>query len=203
VLLALTALGLAGYALYRASEVIWGSEAEDDERKEKLERAASVVRVVVYGGLAITAASIALGAGSSSQNEDQTTSTVFDLPAGEFLVLAAGLVMLGVAGYQLYKGVSGSVEDDLRTERMTDHAIKTAKVLGGAGHVARAVVFSLIGVFLVKAAIEHDPDETKGLDSALQELAQQPLGPLWLGLVAAGLVVMGAYSLIEARYRKL
>jgi hypothetical protein len=202
-LLALVALGLFAYAAYRASEIIWGTATEEDEKKDKLERAASVARVVLYGGLGVTAAGLALGSGSSSQSSSKSTSTVFDLPAGEALVLIAGIVMIGVGIYQLYKGLSGSFEDDLKTAQMTDHARKTAKVAGTAGHIARAVVYSLIGGFLAKAAIEHDPQETKGLDGALQELAQQPLGPLLLGVVAAGLIVMGFYSLIEARYRKL
>ena len=202
-LLALVAVGLFAYALYRASEVFFGSATEHDERKDKLERAASVVRVLVYGGLAVTAAGLAMGSGGSSQSSKESTSTVFDLPAGTALVLIAGAAMLGVAGYQAYRGISGAFEDDLRTAEMDKGARRTASLTGTAGHVARGVVFALIGAFLIKAAVEHDAQDAKGLDGALQELAQQDGGPILLGLVALGLFVMGVYSVVEARYRRL
>lgn len=202
-LLLATAIGLAAYALYRLSEVIWGPVGEDDERKAALERVASVARVAIYGGLAVSALSLLSGSGSSSGGAKQGTSTVFDLPAGRVLVFIAGAVMLGVAAYQTYTGLSRSFEDDLKTGEMNEGARRAARIAGVAGHLARSVVYSLIGIFLGKAAIEHQAKETKGLDGALQEIAQQSYGSLLLGLVAAGLVVMGVYSLIEARYRKL
>ena len=70
-----------------------------------------------------------------------------------------------------------------------------------AGHVARFVIFGLIGVFVTKAAIDYDPTEAIGLDGALQKLAHQSYGPWLLGLTAAGLVCYGIYCLVDARYR--
>lgn len=201
-LLAATAAGLAAYALYRLSEVIWGPAGSVDEDREKLERVASVFRVVIYGGLAVTAVRLLDGSGGGS-SPDQGTSTAFDLPAGEALVLIAGAVMIGVGVYQGYRGVSREFLDELERSRMSEAEEHAARGFGLAGHVARGVVYALIGVFLAKAAIEHDAEETRGLDGALQELAQTDLGGPLLGVVALGLVVMGAYSVVEARYRRL
>src|SRR5579885_3120769 len=52
-------------------------------------------------------------------------------------------------------------------------------------------------------AVQHNPGEAKGLDSALAELASQPFGPILLGIVALGLIAYGIYSFVEARYRKV
>jgi len=71
------------------------------------------------------------------------------------------------------------------------------------GHVARAVVFALIGYGLIKAAIDYDPDKAIGLDGALRKLANASYGPWLLGLVAAGLVGFAAYSVADARYRRV
>jgi Domain of Unknown Function (DUF1206) len=65
--------------------------------------------------------------------------------------------------------------------------------VGTVGHVARAVVFGLIGVFVIKAALEYNPKEAIGLDGALQKLASAPYGPYLLGLTAAGLIAYGVY----------
>jgi hypothetical protein len=65
------------------------------------------------------------------------------------------------------------------------------------------VVFGLVGVFLVKAALEYDPNKAVGLDGALAKLAHAGYGPFLLGVVAAGLIAFGVYSLSDARYRRL
>jgi hypothetical protein len=65
------------------------------------------------------------------------------------------------------------------------------------------VVFTLAGAFLVKAAVEYDPQAAVGIDGALAKLLQQPYGPLLLGLVAAGLIAFAIYSLSDARFRRI
>ena len=49
----------------------------------------------------------------------------------------------------------------------------------------------------------YKPADTTGLDCALARIHAQPLGPVLLALVAAGLIVFAAFSLAETRYRKL
>lgn len=72
--------------------------------------------------------------------------------------------------------------------------------LGIVGHVARGAVFALVGVFLMKAAIEFDPNEAEGPDGALARLAEQPYGQVLLGITAAGLLADAAYCAADARY---
>lgn len=195
------ALGLAAYALFRLVEVIFGTDNKDGA-EDKLERVASVARVVIYGALCVSAVRLIVNAGASSGNEDKTTSTVFDLPAGVVLVFIAGAVMVGVGLYQVYKAGSASFEDDLELGRMSRATRVLTHRLGIAGHAARAVVFVLIGGFLIKAAVEHSSEEAVGIDGALQEISQQSYGSIMLFVVAVGLFVYGAFSLIEARYRR-
>jgi len=75
--------------------------------------------------------------------------------------------------------------------------------LGTVGYLARMVVFGLIGVFLVKAAIDYNPSAAVGLDGALAKLANQSYGSVLLGVVAAGLITFALYSLSDARYRRI
>jgi hypothetical protein len=75
--------------------------------------------------------------------------------------------------------------------------------IGIVGLLARMVVFGLIGVFLVKAALDYDPRDAVGLDGALQRLAAQTYGDVLLGIVAAGLVAYGAFCLVDARFRRV
>ena len=74
---------------------------------------------------------------------------------------------------------------------------------GMIGHVARAVVFGLVGVFLIRAAIDYKANEAIGLDGALAKVYDSAYGPWLLGAVAAGLVLFGIFSITEARYRRI
>ena len=88
----------------------------------------------------------------------------------------------------------GAACDSLAMDRPVGRA-------GVLGHIARGVVFTLIGIFLGKAALDYNPDEAIGLDGALQKLAKASYGPLLLGLTAAGVICYAIYCALDARYR--
>ena len=90
-----------------------------------------------------------------------------------------------------------------KTERMSRKGLRNFTVLGVVGHIARAVVFGLVGIFLIKAAVEYDPQEAVGIDGALQRLQDEAYGTVALVAVAIGLIAFGVYSVVDARYRTI
>ena len=124
-------------------------------------------------------------------------------PGGVWLVAAVGAGFLGAAAFNVYRGLSQSFRDKLDESAMSGTEQTLATAVGTAGLLARGVVFGLIGVFLVKAAWEYDPDEAVGLDGALRTLANQSYGQVLLGLTAAGLLAFAAFCLVQARYREI
>ena len=76
-------------------------------------------------------------------------------------------------------------------------------IFGTIGHVARAVVFSLVAVFLLKAAYDYKANEAIGLDGALGKLYDTSRRPFLLGAVAPGLITFACFSIVEARYRRI
>jgi hypothetical protein len=71
------------------------------------------------------------------------------------------------------------------------------------GCVAGAVVFVLVGVFVLKAAVLSSASQAKGLNAVFRPVAS-PAGGAWLlALLASGLACAGLYCLLEARYRDL
>jgi len=65
------------------------------------------------------------------------------------------------------------------------------------------VVFGLVGVFLIVAAVDYNPDKAVGPDGALAKVGHASYGPFLLGIVAAGLLAFGVYSLADGRYRRI
>ena len=201
ILLGILAAGLGGYALWRLIEAALGPKDEDGA-KALGKRFVSLFKGLIYAGLCAVAIGILAGSGSGgARSEKEATSTLLELPAGVWLVTAAGVGLVIVALFNGYRGVTLKFCDDLRGMSATEE--RWVKRIGVLGHLARLVVFGLMGIFLVKAALEYDPKEAVGLDGALLELARQPLGPFLLGLVAAGLFAYGLFCLAQARYREL
>ena len=203
VVLALLVLGFAAYALWRFVEAL---AARGDEKKKWGKRLGSVGRGVIYAALAFSAAKILFGSGGhESQNEKahHTTAVVLSWPAGTWLVGLAGAVVIGVGLWNAYRGLKRKFEDKWRTGEMGHTALAWGGRVGAVGHLARGVVFTLIGVFVIRAALQYDPKEAIGLDGALAKLQHQTYGHFLLGFVACGLLSFALYSISDARYRRI
>ena len=207
-LLVLLAVGLAGYALWQLARGLLDREGEGEDPKGLAKRGSAFARGIWYGALAVLTAERVVSAGSGSgggggSKEQQTTAGVFDMPLGRYLVYAAGLAFLGAGAFNGYRALAGKFKKKLKTAEMSDAEEASATALGVLGHLARAVVFALIGLFLFRAAWEFDPKEARGLDGALMELSQQTYGGLLLGAVAVGLMAYALFCFVEARYRRI
>ena len=201
-LLILMAIGLAGYAIWRLVRAAIGHGPESaDDAKERIDGLASGI---AYAVLCVTAVSILIGSGGGgSGSPDKATGGVLGWPGGQVLVAIAGLVVIGVGLEQGYKGITRKFLEKSKTEQMSESVERAFTALGVFGHLARMVVFVLIGYFLIRAAIDYDPDKAVSLDGALAALGQASYGPILLGIVAAGLIGFAAYSIADARYRKV
>ena len=200
-LLILMAIGLAGYALWRLLRAAVGHGAE--QRDSASDRVAALASGIGYSILCVTAIKILADARTGSGTPKEATGGVLGWSGGTVLVAIAGGVLIAVALYQAYKGLAKKFLDDAKTGEMSEGVRKAYTALGVFGLVARAVVFALIGYGMIKAAIDYDPNKAVGLDGALRKLADASYGPVLLGLVAVGLVGFAAYSIMDARYRKV
>jgi hypothetical protein len=200
-LLTLVAIGLGGYSLWRLTRAIVGHGPEGADKG--IERLGALGSGIVYGVLCAVAIELLTGSSGSTGGSGKTAGGVLSWPAGRELVGAAGAVMIGVAIYQLIRGIRLKFLDDSKTEQMSPAVKRWFTPLGVVGHVARAVVYALVGVFLLKAAIDYNPNEAVGLDGALAKIYHQSSGPWLLGLVAAGLIAFALFSITEARYRRV
>jgi hypothetical protein len=202
-LLIATAVGLAGYALWRLARAGIGHGTEQND--SGLRRIAGVASGLAYAALCVTAVKILTGASSSggSNSPKQTTAGVLGWTGGTVIIGVVGAILIGVALFQGYKGVSKKFLDDSRTREMSRAIKRGFTAIGVFGHLARMVVFGLIGYGLLTAAVEYNPRRAIGLDGALSKLSHQPDGPLLLGVVAAGLIGFALYSIADARYAKV
>jgi hypothetical protein len=201
-LLIALAVGLASYAMWRLIRAAIGHGTH--QRDSALDRLGGLAAGAGYAALSVTAVKIVSGASTSgSDNPKRTTGGVLDWPGGRVIVGVAGAILIGVALFQGYRGLSRKFLEDSKTEEMSHAVERGFTAIGVFGHVARMVVFGLIGYALVKAAIDYDPRKAIGLDGALSELAHNSYGPFLLGVVAAGFIGFALYSIADARYARV
>jgi hypothetical protein len=206
-LLGALAVGLGGYALWRFAQAALGEKLENGEDVNIFKRVGLVARGLLYAWFFVMCISIFFNAdepvtgGSGGQREDRATAYLLEQPLGRWLVAAIGLAIIGAGIFNLYRALSQKFRKDLKEGQMEKEERESYAVLGVLGHFARAVLFSLAGWFLVKAAWEYDAEEAIGLDGALRKLAAADYGDLLLGSTAAGLFAYGLFCLVQARYR--
>ncbi|AWZ06036.1 MULTISPECIES: DUF1206 domain-containing protein [unclassified Streptomyces] len=196
-------IGLVGMMLWRLSEAVFG--AAGPRGGKPLKRVASAARCVFYGVIAFSVLTFAAGGAGRSGDEQSrdVTAKALGLPAGQWLVGAAGV---GIAA----AGVVIAVQAARRTFRkhlsMGGASARwrgAVDFLGVSGGLARGAVFAAAGCFVVFAAVRYDPAQAKGVDDTLRSFTGTPAGPWLLVAVAVGLVLFGLFSWAMARWREV
>jgi hypothetical protein len=201
-LLVIMLVGLIGYSLWGLIRAFLDPLKRGTDPKGLAQRVGYVVSAFAYGSLiAPTFAYIQGGGqGGSSQGSQDITAKLLSVPFGQWLVAILGVVgMIGGLG-QMWMAVTADFEKDLKTGEMSANEVKWAVRVGRLGSAARGVVFTMLGFFILQAALRYDPKQAQGLDGALRTIAQQPYGPWLLAIVALGLVSFGIYSVLCARW---
>jgi hypothetical protein len=202
--LALIALGLAGFCVWRILEAVTDADHCGGGLKGWGTRGAHLVSGVIYGSLALTALGLAAGWGTGGGSEEARaqdwTAWLMGQPFGRWLVGLVGLAIVGGGLSFAWRAWRGDVVQYLALPAdKRDWFVS----LGRVGFAARGVVFMIVGGFLILAAWHANSAEAHGLGGALQALEQQPYGWLLLALVALGLFAFGVFGLVQARYRHI
>jgi hypothetical protein len=207
VALATVAFGLIGYVLWRWIQALADTDGKGTKLKGILVRIGYFFSGAVYAGLAYTAAKILFDVdepdSSSSKTQELWIARVMAVPFGRTLIILTGVFVIGFGFYQIYKGLKAKFRKRLKLGEMNEAKDNWAIWSGRIGYAARGIVFCIIGFFVIQAALHFNPDEAKGLDEALQTLAQNYYGAWALGIIAVGLIAYGFYMLVEARYRQI
>ena len=196
------AAGFAAYALWRLAEAVFDRNGKGDGAKGLASRGGKLARAGLYAFLSVLCVTILLGA-SGQSNEDRDAARVLALPLGRYIVAAVGLGFLAAAAFNGWRAVTCKFMKEMKRGEMGTNEERVYRLIGRLGHAARAVVFGLIGFFVVKTAWQFDPQEAIGLDGALRKLVVEEHGRVWLGTVAGGLGAYGLFCLVQARYRRV
>ena len=162
VLLALVAIGLVCFAVWRLAQALLDADHLGADVKALAHRGVYAVTALFYIGFASVALTVALGwdaGGSSDQAARDWTAWLLGKPFGQWLT---GIVGFAIVATGLAIGGSGVAAQFKRQLELKRRQRVLVALLGTFGSLARAVVFVMIGVFLIYAAIDANSREARG-----------------------------------------
>ena len=203
-LLAVLAVGLVGYALWRFLEAFADANREGRTPKAIALRAGYGASGVVYGSLAVYALRLAAHARASGGGGGEALEGWIDASTAAWLIPLAGLALLGYAVQQFTSAWRGRLDSRFSTGSARREAGAWVVAVSRFGVAARACVFAGVGVLLLQlpSRTVTAARQTDTTDS-LRWLAALPSGRWVLAAVAVGLAAYGVYQVLHARYRRI
>ncbi|HZW15704.1 MAG TPA: DUF1206 domain-containing protein [Brevundimonas sp.] len=201
----LIGLGLAAFVMWRVLQAVFDADNEGVSRQALGTRLSQLFSGLSYAALAFAAFSLMAGAPADPPGDGVTRSrehaaAVLSLPLGQWLLVAGGLAILGVGVSNIVKACR---EDFTEYLACSDRLCRRVAPLARAGHVARGLAYLPLASLVVLAGLDARASEVTSFGSALDAVERQPAGPWILVVAALGFVAFGAFSFIEARFRRI
>ncbi len=205
VVLWIIGIGLIGYIVWDFIKAIKDPENEGTDAKGLIKRTGYFISGIIYANLAFGAIKLASHTGNAGGGDSEKTisAKLMEQPFGVWLVGIVGAIIIGYGLYELFSGIKEKFMEKFKTYEMNDKELKVARISGKIGLIARGVVLSMVGFFFIETAYTHDPNQSKGLGGALDEMASQPYGQFLLAMIAIGLILYGIYQIIRGRYQHM
>ncbi len=202
----LLGLLVAGLVVYVCWRLVTAALMRGTSTRDWLTRAGHVASAASYSVLAVSTVRALLAGGQprDSNSIERVSSAMLETIWGRWMLLAVGAVIVGIgAVFVVETGVRRSFCDDLHLENASERERQVVTVTGVVGWIGRGLGTAAVGAFVIGAAWTTDPDDARGLDQALRELATMTYGGV--AVIASGVALIG-YALFcwtSLRHRKL
>ena len=131
------------------------------------------------------------------------TARFFNFPFGEWLIGLVGLIV-GIYGVsEVISSIKGDKDDSLDLSSMSARHRRTVENISRLGVGARGLIITVVGIFLVRAAMTSNPSEAHGTRESMLELANAVPGKWALLSIGIGLLAYAVDQAVHARYRRI
>jgi sulfite exporter TauE/SafE len=196
-LLVAIAAGLAGYAIWR-----WTEAFINPEKRPAYRRADIAIRGAMHGWLGVTLVQVALLQPVDDRPTRHWTDTALSYSLGTWAIFAAGVMLLWFALSESLEAISGEISGHMERARVSKVARLLVLIVSRLGMATRAIVFGLVGIDLLRAALAHRGDRAQDMAEAIEQLARL-FGDAALVAVGTGLAAYGVYLIALARWRRM
>ena len=136
-----------------------------------------------------------------SDSVERASQWALDAPAGRWLLLVAGAVVIVVGiWFVIDRGLHRSFLDSLCFEDVVPGERAAVVWAGTLGWIGRGIVTALVGFFVARSAWTARGQEARGFDRALHDVAATTVGSWLVGVAAIGLVLYGIFCAAAVRH---
>lgn len=203
-LLVVLAIGLCGYALWRLLDAWADPDREGVTASGLFTRIGNAVRGCVYGALGIEAIRLLRGLGRSTGDEAEALAArLLDLPFGAVAVGIAGATVAYYGVSEVVRSVQGKHDRKVDWSSISSDMRRAVQQICRFGVGVRGALIATFGVFLVRAAFTHDPNEAAGARESILRLGGLVEGRWFLALIAAGVLAYAVDQAVHAYCRRI
>ncbi|MBX9459916.1 MAG: DUF1206 domain-containing protein [Brevundimonas sp.] len=201
----LVGIGLTAFVLWRMLQSLFDADHEGTSRHGLMTRMSQLFSGLSYAALALAAFVLFAGPRASDPSQGvaesrERAAMMLDLPFGRWLLIAAGLAILGIGVANVVKAWREDFSEYLDCSvRMCRRVTPLARF----GHVARGLAYLPLAGLVVLAGWHARAEEVTSFGAALEAVERRTAGSWIVGLIALGFVAFGAFSFIEARFRRI
>lgn len=203
--LMLVAVGLLAFVMWRALQAVFDADHEGRSWRAIGTRMSQAFSGMSYAALAVSALALMLDKPSDPAIEgvvrsQEQAAAVLALPFGNLLLIAGGLAIFGIGAANIVKAWREDFSEYLACSAETRRRVSP---LARAGHVARGLAYLPLAVLVMAAGLTSQASDVTTPGAALEVIERQPAGPWIVALCALGFIAFGAFSFIEARFRRI
>jgi hypothetical protein len=203
VLLWLLAIGMLLYAGWRVVSALLPGGTDAKAMAHRIGYIASAIMYTTFAFSAILLARHSPKTPDGNQRVTDISAKLMTHGYGRFLVGVGGVIVICVGLYRMSKGFKVDVDDELDLSGASPTWRRWTERFGAIGEVGRGLGFSLVGFFLVRAAVRFNPNEATGLDGALRRMVLESWGLIIVLIVGVGFAAYGIFCLTTFHRRRL
>jgi hypothetical protein len=204
ILLVVLAIGLFGYAAWRLLDATRDPDRDGSKTTGLITRIGNALRGLVYGALGFEAFRLLRGLrGSRGDEAEFWAARVLAFPLGEVLVGVAGGIIAAYGLSEVAQGIRGTHDAKLDWSPIPSGVRPVVQRITRFGVAVRGGLLCTLGVFLVRAAFTHDPNQAAGTRESFLRLGGVFEGRWFLAVIAAGVIAYAVDQAVHARCRRI
>jgi hypothetical protein len=198
-LLAVLATGLFCYAIWRFAQGLFDLSHLGRSPKAIIHRMGFLGGGIAHCFLGVYAIKLIFDLRPNTQTEKFAAHELLTLPFGQTLTL---LVALGILGFGIGQIIMGWKHKYLNQLNLPEKFKSWLLPICKFGFIARGFVFTIIGIFFIRAGLHYNSKEAGGIAKAWKAVRELPLGDFLLFIIAIGFIAFAVYGFTESKYQK-
>ena len=198
-------IGLCVFVMWRVLQSVFDADHEGKSREGLGQRMGQAFSGFSYAALAFSAFYYMARTPETTEAEDVEASreraeTVMSLPFGDELLMAAGVGLFALGLVTIRRAWHEDFTEYLACSKKTCRRVAP---LARAGSIARGLAYLPLAILIVLAGWNSRSSQVTSFGSALDVVERQPGGAWVLAATAVGFMAFGAFSFVEARFRRI